>query len=187
MNRRPDLDPRTLSSTGAPMSPGLVPLPRPLDATAWASLAVWVLATVTVGTAVGVVFAPDGWFAALAKPTWYPPSWVFAPAWLLLYALLGVSAWLVQRQPVADPAEKRVAWLAFAVQAALNLAWSPVFFGLHAPGAAFAVICGLWAAVLWTTMRFGRLRPLAGYLLAPYMLWVSYALVLNGTVWLMNE
>lgn len=186
MNRRREVDPATLQSAGAPLRAASSPR-RPLDALAWVSLVAWVLATVAIGTAVGAAFTPDGWFAALAKPTWYPPSWVFAPVWMVLYALLGVAGWLVAREPVAEPAEKRIAWTAFALQAALNLAWSPLFFALHSPGAAFVAICGLWAALLWMTMRFGRIRPLAGYLLGPYMLWVSYALVLNGTVWLMNE
>jgi benzodiazapine receptor len=105
----------------------------------------------------------------------------------VLYVLLGVAGWLVSREPVAEPGERRVAWIAFALQAVLNIAWTPLFFGLRQPGWAFVDICLLWVALLWMTMRFGRIRPLAGYLMAPYVLWVSFALVLNGTLWLMNE
>jgi tryptophan-rich sensory protein len=169
---------------------GMLALPEPrapMDASAWAGLAVWVLATVTAGAAVGALFAPDAWFAALAKPTWNPPSWLFAPMWTLLYVLLGVACWLVAREPGVAPQDRQLAWLAFGLQAALNLAWTPLFFGLRQPGWAFVDICLLWPAVLWMTMRFGRIRPLAGYLMAPYVLWVSFALVLNGTIWLMNE
>lgn len=77
--------------------------------------------------------------------------------------------------------------LLFGLQAVLNLAWSPIFFGLRSPGLAFLDISLLWLAVLWTTVAFGRIRPLAGYLLVPYVLWVSFPLVLNGTVWLLNR
>ena len=83
-------------------------------------------------------------------------------------------------------AMRRTAIRLFWVQFALNLLWSPLFFGLHSPGAAFIDICLLWMAVVATALAFGRLRPLAGYLLLPYVLWVSFALVLNGTIWLMN-
>ena len=166
MNRRRDVDRTSLRRADLPPLPATLPLRPRLDAAAWAALAVWVLATLTAGTAVGLAFAP---------------------VWSVLYVLIGVAGWLVAREPVADPADRRIAWIAFAVQAVLNLAWSPLFFGLHAPGLAFAAICLLWLAVLWMTMRFGRIRPLAGYLMAPYMLWVSFALVLNGTIWLMNE
>lgn len=162
------------------------PLPR-WDARAIASLAVWVLATVTLGTAVGVAFPPDGWYATLALPTWHPPSWLFAPVWVGLYVLIGIAGWLVSREPGVAPAERRLTWGVFALQAVLDLAWTPLFFGLHSPGWAFLDICLLWPAVLWTTLRFGRLRPLAGWLLVPYVLWVSFALVLNGTIWLMND
>lgn len=165
---------------------GWTPLRR-MDAHAWASLAVWILATVTAGTAVGLAFAPDGWYATLALPTWNPPSWLFAPVWTALYVLIGIAGWLVSREPGVDAGERRLTWLAFALQAVLNLAWTPLFFGLHRPDLAFLDICLLWMAVLWTTMRFGRIRPLAGWLLVPYVLWVSFALVLNGTIWLMND
>jgi benzodiazapine receptor len=127
------------------------------------------------------------WYAQLARPTWNPPSWIFAPVWTALYASIGVAAWLVARQPGVATGDRRLAWLAFGAQAVLNLAWTPLFFGLKAPGIAFLGICLLWLAVLWTTILFGRVRPLAGYLLVPYVLWVSFALVLNGTIWLMND
>lgn len=168
-------------------APAVTARPR-RDARAWWRLAVWVLASVLAGTSVALIAPIDqAWYAALARPTWNPPSWVFGPVWTALYALIGVAAWLVAGEPGADPAERRGTWWVFGAQAMLNLAWSPLFFGLKSPGLAFVDICLLWIAVLWTTMRFGRIRPLAGYLLVPYVLWVSFALVLNGTIWLMND
>ena len=135
----------------------------------------------------GVLFAPGAWYESLSKPTWNPPSWLFGPVWTTLYALLGTGAWLVSREPGPVAAEARPrAWLAFAVHAVLNLAWTPLFFGLRSPGWAFADIVLLWVATLWMTLSFGRVRPLAGTLQVPLVAWVSFALVLNGTIWLMN-
>lgn len=161
--------------------------PRPaMDLRAWVSWLVWVLGVVVAGSAVGLWFAPDAWYADLAKPTWHPPAWLFGPVWTMLYVLLGTSAWMVSREAGVPAGDRRVAWLAFAVHAVLNLAWTPIFFGLRQPGLAFFDICLVWLALLWMTMQFGRIRPLAGYLLLPQVLWVSFALVLNGTLWLMN-
>ena len=150
------------------------------------TLAVWILAIVAAGAASGLLFPPGEWHEQLAKPTWNPPSWVFWPVWTILYVLLGVGAWLVWREPPMSAEERRGAWMAFTVHAVLNLAWTPLFFGLRQPGLAFLDICLLWLALLWMTLRFGRIRPLAGYLQVPMILWVSFALMLNGTIWLMN-
>lgn len=143
--------------------------------------------TLGLGAGMGLLFGPDTAYEALQKPTWNPPGWLFGPVWTVLYALIGTSAWLVWRERRVSSGDRRIAWTAFAVQAVLNLAWTPLFFGLRAPGLAFIDISLLWLAVLWTTVAFGRIRPLAGYLLVPYVLWVSFALVLNGTIWLMND
>lgn len=143
--------------------------------------------SVGLGAGVGALFGPDVPYQALQKPTWNPPGWLFGPVWTVLYALIGTSAWLVWRERRVSAGDRRVAWTAFGVQAALNLAWSPIFFGLGSPGLAFLDISLLWLAVLWTTVAFGRIRPLAGSLLVPYVLWVSFALILNGTIWLMNR
>lgn len=150
------------------------------------TLAVWILAIVAAGAASGLLFPPGEWHEQLAKPTWNPPSWLFWPVWTILYVLLGVGAWLVWREPRVSAEERRGAWMAFTVHAVLNLAWTPLFFGLRQPGLAFLDICLLWLALLWMTLRFGRIRPLAGYLQVPMILWVSFALMLNGTIWLMN-
>jgi translocator protein len=150
------------------------------------ALAAWVLGIVTLGTGVGMLFVPDAWFFGLHKPTWNPPDWLFAPVWATLYVLMGISFWLVRSQIDAGVEARRRASVLFLVQLLLNLMWTPIFFGLRSPLLAFIEICALWCAVLFTTVEFGKIRALAGYLFLPYFLWVSFALVLNGTIWLMN-
>lgn len=152
----------------------------------WIALVGWILLLVGLGAAVGIVFDPNGWYADLLKPTWNPPSWVFGPVWTLLYIAMAVALWLVRRELDVDGLLRQRAVALFAIQFLLNLAWTPLFFGLHSPGLAFAEICLLWIVLLWTMLMFGRIRALAGYLLLPYLLWVSFALVLTGTIWLMN-
>lgn len=150
------------------------------------TLMAWIFLLVGLGAGSGVLFAPDAWYAGLLKPTFNPPSWIFGPVWTVLYALMAVALWWMRRDREADVAQRRRASRLFAVQFALNLIWTPLFFGLRSPGLAFVDICLLWVALLATMLAFGRVRPLAGYLLLPYLLWVSFALVLNGTIWLMN-
>lgn len=151
-----------------------------------ALLLAWILLVAGLGASMGVLFSPGEWFASLVKPTFQPPDRLFGPVWTVLYVAMAVAAWLVQRAVGVDNALRRRAYVLFFAQFALNLAWSPLFFGLRSPWLAFVDICALWMVLLWTLLTFGRLRPLAGYLLLPYLLWVSFALVLNGTIWLMN-
>lgn len=145
--------------------------------------------------AFGAQFTPGAWYAALAKPAWNPPSWVFAPVWTALYAMMAVAGWLVWRagasasgQGGAEPATVRRAALGFfSLQLALNGAWSWLFFGLHRPGVAFAEIVVLWMAILVTVVLSWRVRALAGALLLPYLAWVAFAAVLNLTLYQMNQ
>jgi benzodiazapine receptor len=150
------------------------------------SLIAWILLLVGLGASGRVAFAPDAWYDALLKPTFNPPSWIFGPVWTLLYVLMAVALWSMRREQEAEPALRRRATRLFVLQFVLNLAWTPLFFGLRSPALAFLDVCLLWIALLATVLAFGRVRPLAGYLLVPYLLWVSFALVLNGTLWLMN-
>jgi benzodiazapine receptor len=125
------------------------------------------------------------WYLALEKPSWNPPSAVFGPVWSLLYLLMGIALWRVVRMGwTADGVQPAVIW--FAVQLVLNLGWSLIFFGLRAPGPALIEILVLLAAVLITTRRFYVLDPAAGWLMVPYILWASFATVLNGTIWRLN-
>lgn len=125
------------------------------------------------------------WYPTLAKPGFTPPNWVFAPVWTLLYALMGVAAFLVWRCGLH---RLRVRWAltAFTVQLALNAGWSFAFFGARSPTLGLVVIVFLWGSLAWTLDRFFRIRAAAGWLLVPYLLWVTYALVLNAAIWGMN-
>ncbi|GGA83744.1 sensory protein TspO [Arenimonas soli] len=164
------------------------PPPWPVTGRDGVALLAWVVIVLAAGASIGVLFPPGEWYQVLKKPSWNPPSWLFGPAWTTLYVLLGVGAWLVAREPgpSADAARPR-SWVSFGLTAALNLAWTPLFFGLRSPALAFVDISLLWAATVWMTLSFGRVRPLAGYLQIPMVLWVSFALVLNGTIWLINR
>lgn len=125
-----------------------------------------------------------GWYADLQKPTWTPPSWVFGPAWTLLYGMMAVAGWLVWRRGGWSGAP--VALSLFAVQLVLNAAWSPVFFGQRSIGGGLLVILALWPAILATLVAFWRHAPVSGALLAPYQLWVTYAGALNLALWRLN-
>ncbi|MCB9896138.1 MAG: tryptophan-rich sensory protein [Planctomycetes bacterium] len=133
----------------------------------------------------GVFFAPAEWYDRLEKPAFNPPAWVFGPVWTLLYIAMGTSAWLVWRSGGFGKA--RLALGLFLLQLLLNAAWTPIFFGLQAPGAALLVIIALCLAILSTALAFRRhSRPAAGLLL-PYLLWVSFASVLNAALWYLNS
>ncbi len=126
------------------------------------------------------------WYAQLNKPPWNPPDWLFGPVWTLLYILMGVAAWLVWRSGW-QAQNVRLAMLSFAVQLVLNVLWSIIFFGLRSPGPALVEIVVLWLLILATTVQFFRLTSLAGYLMLPYLLWVSFASALNASVWSLNR
>jgi benzodiazapine receptor len=133
---------------------------------------------------VGSRFMPGEWYAALAKPSWTPPNWIFAPVWTLLYGLMGVSAYLVWRR--AGFGRARPALGLFLVQLALNALWSYLFFGLHRPGLAFVEVVILWGAILATLILFRRVAVIASLLLLPYLLWVGFAACLNFALWRLN-
>jgi translocator protein len=147
----------------------------------------WILLLVGLGAGSGLLFGPDAWFAGLQKPSWNPPSWLFGPVWTTLYAMMALALWLVRREPEAqDGRRKRAQWL-FALQFALNMAWTPMFFGLHSPSLALVTIGLLWVTLLATLLAFFKVRVVAGALLVPYGLWVSFATALNGAIWHLNS
>ena len=137
---------------------------------------------------IGSVFTTDAiptWYAALEKPVFTPPNWLFFPAWVTLYFLMAVAAFLVWRRGL-DSAGVRTALIVFLVQLVLNALWSVVFFGLESPVWGVVVILILWVAILATIMLFSRISRAAALLLIPYILWVSFATALNISIWLLN-
>ena len=141
-----------------------------------------------VGGVSGFVTARGGqeWYPTLAKPPFNPPSWVFGPVWTLLYLMMGVAALLVWQKGWELDAV-RAALLVFAVQLVLNGIWSVLFFGMRSPGLALVEILLLWVAIAATVALFWRVTPVAGMLLLPYLAWVSFAAVLNGSIWFLNR
>jgi tryptophan-rich sensory protein len=125
---------------------------------------------------------PGEWYAVLNKPSWNPPAWLFGPAWTLLYTLMAVAAWLVWKR--AGVSSRPLAL--YFVQLALNAAWTPIFFGSHQLGWALVEIVGLWIAILLTLLSFRRVNSTAGWLLVPYLAWVTFAATLNCTLWRLN-
>lgn len=152
--------------------------------------------------------AIKNWYFFLNKPSFSPPNWIFGPVWTILYFLMGVSLYLVWLRNFASEvpvnAEKQKTWnsvsaklwfgswreenavLIFTLQLILNILWSVIFFGLKLPGLAFFEILMLWFAILYTIINFYRISKTASYLLIPYILWVSFAAILNYAVWILN-
>jgi len=150
----------------------------------WLGLVAW-LALSFGAAATGALFAPGEWYASLRKPSWNPPGWVFGPVWTALYVAMAVAAWRVWLQD-GSPARRR-ALRAFLAQLGLNALWTPLFFGLHRPGVAFAEIVLLWLAIAWTIAAFRLVHRAAAWLLAPYLAWVTFAAALNFTLWRLNS
>lgn len=125
------------------------------------------------------------WYAELEKPGFTPPSWVFSPVWITLYALMGIAAWLVWRKGL-ERHDVRVALIFFIIQLVLNMLWSLIFFGAQAPLLALIDLVLLWVTLLITTVLFWRISVLAGILLLPYAIWTSFAGVLNYRIWRLN-
>ncbi|MFB6232614.1 MAG: TspO/MBR family protein [Salinibacter sp.] len=125
------------------------------------------------------------WYPTLTKPSFTPPNWVFAPVWTVMYALMGIAAFLIWRCDTGR-ARVRSALVAFGVQLLLNGGWSFAFFGARSPALGLVVILLLWGTLAWTIDRFFRIRAAAGWLLVPYLAWVTYALALNAAIWGLN-
>ena len=125
------------------------------------------------------------WYVTLNRPFFAPPNWLFAPAWTLLYFLMGVAFYLIWKQ---DWKKKKIraAGLIFLTQLGLNFLWSPIFFGLRAPLLGLIVIIALWLLIVLTMKKFFPLSKPAFYLLIPYLLWVSFATILNAAIVVLN-
>lgn len=151
-------------------------------------LGIAVTIPLVVGGLSGLVTAQGvrDWYPTLIKPSFNPPSWVFGPVWTLLYLMMGIAAFLVW-QKGWDSGAVKVALALFAIQLILNGLWSVLFFGIRMPGLAFAELLLLWASIGATAVLFWRVNPVAGMLLLPYQAWVTFAAVLNGSIWILNR
>ena len=137
---------------------------------------------------IGSVFTTSSittWYAALNKPSFNPPNWIFGPVWTILYLLMGISLYLIWSKGIKKRSSK-TALVVFLIQLALNSLWSILFFGLKSPFLAFIEIIILWFMILATIINFYRISKIASYLLIPYLLWVSFAFVLNFSIVLLN-
>lgn len=136
---------------------------------------------------IGSVFTASkipGWYASLVRSPLNPPGWVFGPVWTTLFVLMGIAAFLVYQKGWHKKNVQR-ALEVFGLQLILNTLWSILFFGLQNPFAALIEIFILWLAILWTIVAFYKVSRTAAYLLIPYIVWVSFASFLNGSiVWL---
>lgn len=157
-------------------------LPNP-NLRPWLGLIAW-LAVCFAAAGTASLVTVEGWYASLRKPIWNPPTWVFAPVWSLLYALMAVAAWQVWLE--GGWRRRRGPLTLFSAQLLLNALWTPLFFRLHETGLALAEIALLWVCLVATVVAFAGVRRSAGWLLAPYLAWISYAAALNGALWRLN-
>lgn len=132
----------------------------------------------------GALFSPGEWYETLDKPSWTPPNWLFPVAWMLLYVAITVAAW---RMALSGHPLAPLGLALWAAQITFNALWSPVFFGLQRLGAAMLVIGGLWTTVALTLLMAVLIDRTAAILLAPYLVWVSYACALNFAIWRTNR
>lgn len=154
------------------------------------SLVGWLIVTFIAAT-IGAIASVDAgdFYSQLEKPSWAPPGWLFGPVWTVLYLLMGVAAWLVWRESDNLNASLRrihAALTVFVMQLILNALWSWLFFAWHLGGWAFVDIVVLWIFIGFTLVGFLRVNKLAALLMAPYLLWVLFAAILNYAVWQMN-
>jgi translocator protein len=133
----------------------------------------------------GAFFRPGAWYENLAKPSWRPPNWLFGPVWAVLYGMIAVSGWLVW--DAAGWAGAAVPLAIYAVQLVLNALWSGIFFGLRKLGWAIVEMVLLWISILGCIVTFHTIHAGAAWLLLPYLVWVSFAMVLNIAVWRLNR
>jgi tryptophan-rich sensory protein len=137
-----------------------------------------------IGSVFTVASIP-AWYATINKPWFTPPNWLFGPVWTTLFLLMGISLYFIWDKGFSDK-KSRLAIYVFAIQLALNVIWSILFFGLQNPFIAFTEIIVLWIAILANIVVFYRISKKAGILLVPYIVWVTIAALLNYSVWILN-
>jgi tryptophan-rich sensory protein len=137
--------------------------------------------------AIGSIFTYQSiptWYASLTKPFWNPPSWIFGPVWTMLYVLMGIASYFIWIKEKSQ--NRKIGLILYIIQLILNALWSILFFGLKNPGLAFAEIIILWFFIFINTIYFYKIDKKASYLLIPYLLWVTFAAVLNYNIWILN-
>lgn len=152
----------------------------------WLQLIAFILACEGIGLLGGLWTGPEipNWYRTLTKPSFNPPSWIFGPVWTTLYLLMAIAAWMVFNE-ASSPA-RTLGLCLFIFQLALNLAWSWIFFRRHAIGAAALEVTILWCSIGATALVFSQVSPLSAALMAPYWAWVTFASILNATIWRLN-
>lgn len=150
---------------------------------------VMIVTCVVIGYISGLVTRDSvtTWYPTLVKPVFNPPNWIFAPMWTTLYVLMGIAAGLVWDKIEVQKETVKKGLLYFAIQLGLNALWSVLFFGLQNPMLALIEIVLLWLMIYETFVQFNKVNKIAGYLFIPYILWVTFALVLNASIWWLNR
>ena len=151
-------------------------------------LIIAIIIPVAIGAASGFFTSseiPD-WYQTINKPTWNPPSWLFGPVWTTLYVMMGIALFLIWKSD-ASQSVKKTAIILFAVQLVLNFFWSFIFFNQHQIGWAVVEIITMWIFILLTIFAFAPISKIAAWLLVPYISWVSFATILNYTIWQLNK
>lgn len=128
----------------------------------------------------------DSWYQTINKPSWNPPNWVFGPVWTTLYIMMGIALFLVWKEDTSEEL-KKIAIALFSVQLILNFFWSFIFFNQQQPGWALVEIIAMWFFILLTIFAFAQVNKTAAWLLVPYISWVSFATILNYSIWQLNR
>ena len=152
-------------------------------------IAVVLMTCLVVGYLSGMVTRDSitTWYPKLVKPSFNPPNWIFAPVWTILYIMMGVAGGMVWNRMEQDAENVKKAFMFFIIQLALNAIWSLLFFYLHNPFLSLIEIVLLWLLIFETYTQFKKIDKVAGMLLVPYLAWVSFAMVLNGSIWWLNR
>ena len=143
--------------------------------------------TLTIGIVASLFTRPEiaGWYSTLHKPSFNPPAWLFAPVWTAIYIMIAIAAYFVWKRRDGGSVYYKTVSI-YTLQLALNFSWSIVFFGGHHIFAALIVILLLWGSIVFNIVYFGKFNTAAAWLLAPYLLWVSFATALNFSIYLLN-
>ena len=153
----------------------------------WLALVLALVVPQLVGAAAGAATqrSIEDWYPNLRKPWFNPPRWLFAPAWFVLYVLMGIASWLVWRVGWSEPGVQS-ALAIYGVHLLLNALWSILFFGVRRPDLALVEVMLLWGSVVASAWAFGQVVPTAGWLMVPYIGWVTFAAILNAAIVRLN-